>query len=109
MGCLCSKATWSNDFVVKYEREKEKESRKSSVQLVAPKEEIVSESRRGKRDGSVHRISNDNVGSVRGTKDGEDRIVERPKSGHHKRSASDLSLNGRISSKHGGAEGEETE
>lgn len=110
MGCLCSKATWSNDFVAEYEREnKEKNSRKSSVQLVAPKEEIVSESRRGKRDGSVHRISNENVGSVRGKKDGEDIIVERPKSGHHKRSASDLSLNGRLSSKPGGAQGEQTE
>ncbi|XP_074332939.1 putative serine/threonine-protein kinase At1g09600 isoform X1 [Apium graveolens] len=108
MGCLCSKATWSNHYVAEYEREKEKESRKSSVQLVAPKEEIVSESRRGKRDGSVHRIANENVGSVRGAKDGEDRIVERPKSGHHN-SASELSLNGRISSKHGGAEGEQTE
>ncbi|XP_017217837.1 probable serine/threonine-protein kinase At1g09600 isoform X1 [Daucus carota subsp. sativus] len=104
MGCLCSKATWSNDFVVDYEREKEKESRKSSVQLVPPKEEFVAESRRG----SVHRISNENVGSVRGTKDGEDRIVERPKSGHHKRTGSE-SIHGRISSNPGAAEGEATE
>lgn len=110
MGCLCSKATWSNDFVADYEREKEKEkeSSKSSVQLVAPKEEIVSESRSGKRDRSSHRISNENVGSGHGTKDNEDRIVERPKSGHHKRSTSDMSLNGRISSNPGGAEGEES-
>ena len=108
MGCLCSKATWSNDFVVEFEREKEKESTKSSVQLVAPKEEIVTESRRGRRDGSVHQISNDNAGSVRGTRDGEDRIVERPKSGHHRRSTSDMSINGRISSNPSGAEGEET-
>ena len=104
MGCLCSKATWSNDFVVDYEREKEKESRKSSVQLVPPKEEFVAESRRG----SVHRISNENVGSVRGNKDGEDRIVERPKSGHHKRTGSE-SIHGRISSNPGAAEGEASE
>ncbi|PSS31830.1 Serine/threonine-protein kinase [Actinidia chinensis var. chinensis] len=91
MGCICSKGSNADDFVV--DNVNERELNKSSVQVLSPskKEEIIVGV---VYDESVKTISKPvlqaNMSSVRSKKDEEDkktRIVERPTSGHHQRRA----------------------
>ncbi|KAF7124524.1 hypothetical protein RHSIM_Rhsim12G0004600 [Rhododendron simsii] len=88
MGCICSKGSNADDYVV--DNETEKELNKSSEPSFAPskREEIVV------YDESVHTISKPviqaSMSSVRSKQDDEEkktRIVERPISGHHQRRA----------------------
>ncbi|KAK3027688.1 hypothetical protein RJ639_041398 [Escallonia herrerae] len=116
MGCLCSKGTCANDHVAK----REKELIKSKVQVVAPsnREEVIVGVVNGKSDGPIRSISKSalqaNVATVPITKDNEEatknRIIERPKNGHHQRRATlDMGqpILSRIISMPGGAEGEQ--
>ncbi|KAL3513451.1 hypothetical protein ACH5RR_026168 [Cinchona calisaya] len=121
MGCICSKE--SADETI-YEKEKQPEVSKSTVQMVAPSagEEVIVVVNT-KNEGSVtskHSLSappSESNGSVqpgRVEDNGKSRIIERPKDGHHQRHFStDMGMNlvqqpmSRISSMPHGARSEQ--
>ncbi|KAJ8759468.1 hypothetical protein K2173_007080 [Erythroxylum novogranatense] len=65
MGCICSKGTPEEDFQINENSERQKESEKFSVQLIAPfpskREEIEADI--GRKEGSVRRVLKANGGS----------------------------------------------
>ncbi|KAI3464292.1 hypothetical protein Pfo_020955 [Paulownia fortunei] len=99
MGCLCSKGSNANDYVAEYEKEKEKELSKSSVQPIAPlkREEVIVGVGNLKNEGPLHSRSKTtielNVSSVPPANVEENVktiIIERPKNGHRRHLTMDL-------------------
>ncbi|KZV37329.1 putative serine/threonine-protein kinase-like [Dorcoceras hygrometricum] len=99
MGCLCSRGSNVNDYVAENEKANEKEVKKYSVQMIAPLqgEEIIVGVGRLKNEGSVHSRSKTTLESNLSCippstveDDGKTRIIERPKTGHHRRSTLEL-------------------
>ncbi|EYU22739.1 hypothetical protein ABFS82_03G121400 [Erythranthe guttata] len=124
MGCLCSKGSIVNDYVAEYEKEKEKELPKSSVQLIPPlnRDQVIGVGNNpNKNDASLHSRSRSrsktalesNVASVPPViieEDPKTMIIERPKNGHRRHSTMDLGTPqkmSRITSMPRGANGEQ--
>ncbi|KAL6498419.1 hypothetical protein OROHE_026687 [Orobanche hederae] len=117
MGCLCSKASDANDYVAEFEKEKEKETCKSSIHVIAPlkKDEFTT----GGSSHTNNHIKNEGSLYSRPKTTAESNasavvIIERPKSGHRRHSTMDLgAFNGmqqtmtRIVSMPHGAKGEQ--
>lgn len=120
MGCICSKSTHDEDYVVEnVSEEKKKESCKVVVQLIAPlpiEEVTLGVSNSKNNEGSNHSRSKTNIdlninpvlpGHV-DDNNGKTRIIERPKNGHRRRSTMDLGGVAQISTlPHAGANDEQ--
>ncbi|KAK4483906.1 hypothetical protein RD792_011115 [Penstemon davidsonii] len=99
MGCICSKGTDEQDYVVENEKEKEiKEVNKVSVQVTPPlKMDEVKVVVNSNPEGSLHSRSKTSLESRVNPvpapvieDNGKTRIIERPKPGHQRRSTMDL-------------------
>jgi len=66
MGCICSKDSSNKDRADEYEKEKEKESNKSSVQLVAPSVSTTQLDNSSGTEVSVPRMVNSSSQAIRG-------------------------------------------
>ncbi|KAK4413422.1 putative serine/threonine-protein kinase [Sesamum alatum] len=120
MGCLCSKRSDTEDIIAENEKEKEKDSSKSSAQVVSPlqRDEVVVGPGNKNNEASLHsrsKISSERVlPPANAEENSKTRIIERPKNGHRRNSTSDLAgANGtqqtmsRIQSMPNGVKGEQ--
>ncbi|PHT50226.1 putative serine/threonine-protein kinase [Capsicum baccatum] len=94
MGCICSKGSSDDDFVIQHDKEKEKKVDKSFVNMVSPlqREEIKVylinpkiEIPMKSKSKQTFEMSVLHIPPSKGEDDGKTRIIERPKEGHHKR------------------------
>ncbi|KAK4490011.1 hypothetical protein RD792_000665 [Penstemon davidsonii] len=93
MGCICSKGSNADDYVV----ENEKEVNKVLVQVIAPlqREEVKLGVVNSNPEGSLHSkskttLESNHVPTARIEDNGKTRVIERPKNGHKRCSTMDL-------------------